>query len=111
MLESSKTNVNIENNNGLTVLDIAPLLNNREIERVVKRHGGKCAVSLVDIKTTSDLLGSRLTWIESRRTNMIRFYSWRRNAILVVATLIITATYQTVLQPPGGVSDGSSQSG
>lgn len=114
MLESSKINVNLENKNGLTVLDIAALHNNREMERIVKRHGGKHAVSLVEIKTTSDVLGSRLTWRESRRTKMIRFYSCiseeRRNALLVVATLIITATYQTVLQPPGGVSDGGGQS-
>lgn len=110
MLESSNINVNIENKNGLTVLDIAALHNNREMERKVKRHGGKRAVSLVGIKTTSDLLASRLTWRESRRTRKIRSYSWiseeRRNALLVVVTLIITATYQTGLQPPGGVSDG-----
>ncbi|ESQ41524.1 hypothetical protein EUTSA_v10013476mg [Eutrema salsugineum] len=119
MLESSKINVNIENKNGYTVLDIALVQrqhNNRgEIERLVKRHGGKCSSSLVKIKTTSDLLGSRLTWRESRRTRMIRSYSWiseeRRNALLVVATLIITATYQTALQPPGGVSDGGGSGG
>ncbi|AED92169.1 putative protein [Arabidopsis thaliana] len=113
LLESSKINVNIENKNGLTVFDIAVLHNNREIERMVKRHGGKRSVSLVKIKTTSDILASQLSWRESRRTKKIRFYSWiseeRRNALLVVATLIVTATYQTVLQPPGGVSDGGGQ--
>lgn len=115
MLESSKINVNIENKNGLTVLDIAALHNNREMERKVKRHGGKRAGSLVGIKTTSDLLSSQLTWRESRRIRNIRSYSWlsekRRNALLVVVTLIITATYQTGLQPPGGVSDGGGQIG
>ncbi|XP_010453686.1 PREDICTED: ankyrin repeat-containing protein At2g01680-like [Camelina sativa] len=115
MLESSKINVNIENKNGFTVLDVAALHDNREIERMVKRHGGKRSVSLVKIKTTSDLLASKLSWRESRRTKNIRFYSWiseeRRNALLVVATLIVTATYQTGLQPPGGVSDGGGTSG
>lgn len=62
ILESSNINVNIENKTGLTVLDIAALHNNREIERMVKRHGGKLSVSLVDIKTTSDLLASQLSW-------------------------------------------------
>lgn len=116
MLKSSKINVNIENKDGLTVLDIAVLQRHGDIERMVKRHGGKRSISLVKIKTTSDILGSRLTWRESRRTRTIRFYSWiseeRRNALLVVATLIITATYQTVLQPPGGLYDsGESGSG
>ncbi|CAH2072679.1 unnamed protein product [Thlaspi arvense] len=119
LLKSSKINVNIENKNGLTVLDVAVLQrqdNNRgDIERMVKSHGGERSLSLVKIKTTSDLLGSRLTWAESRRTKMIRSYSWiseeRRNALLVVATLIITATYQTVLQPPGGVSDSGESGG
>ncbi|EOA20554.1 hypothetical protein CARUB_v10000867mg [Capsella rubella] len=115
MLKSSNINVNIENKNGFTVLDVAALHNNREIERMVKKHGGKRSVSLVKIKTTSDLLASKLSWRESRRTKNIRFYSWiseeRRNALLVVAALIVTATYQTALQPPGGVSDGGGQDG
>uniref|UniRef100_A0A1J3E439 Ankyrin repeat-containing protein n=1 Tax=Noccaea caerulescens TaxID=107243 RepID=A0A1J3E439_NOCCA len=119
MLKSSKINVNIEDKNGLTVLDIAVLRRQenirRDIERMVKRHGGKRSLSLAKIKTTSDLLGSGLTWRESRRTRMIRSYAWiseeRRNALLVVATLIITATYQTVLQPPGGVSNSGGGGG
>ncbi|KAG5403247.1 hypothetical protein IGI04_009366 [Brassica rapa subsp. trilocularis] len=119
MLKSSNVNVNIENKNGLTVLDVAVLLRREgsrwgRVERMVKWHGGKRSASLVKIKTTSDILSSKLTWCESRRTKSIRSYSWiseeRRNALLVVATLIITATYQTVLQPPGGVSD-SGESG
>ncbi|VVB14589.1 unnamed protein product [Arabis nemorensis] len=115
MLKSSKINVNIENNDGLTVVDIAVLQRHGAVERKVKRHGGKRSVSLVKIKTTSDILGSRLTWRESRRTRMIRSYSWIseeiRNALLVAATLIITATYQTVLQPPGGVYDSGESGG
>ncbi|CAF2119765.1 unnamed protein product [Brassica rapa] len=119
MLKSSNVNVNIENKNGLTVLDVAVLLRREgsrwgRVERMVKWHGGKRSASLVKIKTTSDILSSKLTWCESRRTKSIRSYSWiseeRRNALLVVATLIITATYQTVLQPPGGVSDGGTTS-
>ncbi|XP_018475000.2 ankyrin repeat-containing protein BDA1 [Raphanus sativus] len=122
MLKSSNVNVNIENKNGLTVLDVAVLLRREGnrwgswcgVERVVKWHGGKRSASLVKSKTTSDILGSKLTWCESRRTRSIRSYSWiseeRRNALLVVATLIITATYQTVLQPPGGVSDSGESS-
>ncbi|XP_013626834.1 PREDICTED: uncharacterized protein LOC106332885 [Brassica oleracea var. oleracea] len=119
MLKSSNVNVNIENKNGLTVLDVAVLLRREgsrwgRVERMVKWHGGKRSASLVKIRTTSDILSSKLTWCESRRTKSIRSYSWiseeRRNALLVVATLIITATYQTVLQPPGGVSDGGTTS-
>ncbi|CAA7045503.1 unnamed protein product, partial [Microthlaspi erraticum] len=72
MLESSKINVNIEDKSGLTVLDIAVLRrqenNRRDIERMVKRHGGKRSVSLAKIKTTSDVLGSPLTWSESSQT-------------------------------------------
>ncbi|KAL1205898.1 Ankyrin repeat-containing protein BDA1 [Cardamine amara subsp. amara] len=103
MLESSKINVNIENKNVLTVVDIAALHNNREMERKVKRHGGKRAVSLVGLKTTSELLGSQLTWKESRRTRKIRFFSSiseeRRNALLVVVALIITAIYLSDRSP------------
>ncbi|KAG7550748.1 Ankyrin repeat-containing domain superfamily [Arabidopsis thaliana x Arabidopsis arenosa] len=102
--------INRRDKDGNTPLHLAA-----ETERMVKRHGGKRSVSLVKIKTTSDLLASKLSWRESRRTKKIRFYSWiseeRRNALLVVATLIVTATYQTVLQPPGGVSDGGGQNG
>ncbi|CAN8256204.1 unnamed protein product [Cochlearia groenlandica] len=113
MLNSSKINVNIENKNGLTVLDVVLLLKQdnikRDIERLVKKHGGKRSVSLVKIKTTPDVLASRFTWNESRQTKLVRSYSWiseeRRNALLVVATLVITSTYQTALQPPGGISD------
>ncbi|KAJ0260999.1 Ankyrin repeat family protein [Hirschfeldia incana] len=122
MLKSSNVNVNIENKNGLTVLDVAVLLRREGnrwgswcgVERVLKWHGGKRSASLVKIKTASDILSSKLTRWESKRTRSIRYYSWmseeRRNALLVVATLIITATYQTVLQPPGGVSDNGATS-
>ncbi|KFK25781.1 hypothetical protein AALP_AA8G159500 [Arabis alpina] len=110
MLKSSMINVNIENKEGLTVLDIAVLHTNGDMAKMVKKHGGKQrSVSSVNSKTTSDILGSRPSWCEKRRTRLIRSYSWiseaRRNALLIVATLIITATYQTALQPPGGLRD------
>lgn len=105
MLKSSNVNVNIENKNGLTVLDVAVLLRREgsrwcRVERMVKWHGGKRSASLVKIKTTSDILSSKLTWCESRRTKSIRSYSWiseeRRNALLVVATLIIIRPFSSL---------------
>ncbi|XP_010492391.1 PREDICTED: protein ACCELERATED CELL DEATH 6-like [Camelina sativa] len=115
MLLSPMVNVNIENKNNLNVLDIAAQHNNGEMERVIKKHGGTRSICLVAIETTSDLLASQLSFAESSRTKSIRFYSCtseeRKNALLVVVTLIFTATFQTILQPPGGLSDGGGQSG
>ncbi|KAH0894037.1 hypothetical protein HID58_056466, partial [Brassica napus] len=57
----------------------------------------KRPLSLVKIKTTWDILGAKLTWRESKRTVVIRSYSWiskeRRN-ILFLFNPKFTTSYQ-----------------
>ncbi|KAF7848322.1 hypothetical protein BT93_L2097 [Corymbia citriodora subsp. variegata] len=95
-------NVNAKNFNDRTALDI--FQGNATDEDVVKRLRRKsiCTLSL------SQYFGNELTVSEKYA------YAWgiedeaTRDIILVVATLIATATYQAVLSPPGGYWQDSS---
>ncbi|KAF8038320.1 hypothetical protein BT93_B0991 [Corymbia citriodora subsp. variegata] len=90
-------NVNVRNFHGRTALDIFQ----------VNVHFDEDVAKTLRRKSTSTL---SLSQYFSREVNVFEKYAsaWgiedeaTRNIILVVATLIATATYQAVLSPPGG---------
>ncbi|KAL1190846.1 Ankyrin repeat-containing protein BDA1 [Cardamine amara subsp. amara] len=117
LLGSRMVNRNIHNHNGFTALDI--LLNqrpdhrNREIEKIIRKSGGKSANSLPKSKKMSKLLKTPINFTEHLFTKTSRYRNQTsdgsRNALLVIAALIIATTYQTALQPPGGVYQGNAE--
>ncbi|XP_023636524.1 ankyrin repeat-containing protein BDA1 isoform X2 [Capsella rubella] len=111
LVKCSVVNRNIHNQIGLTVLDI--LHNQRDhhmnsnIENIIRKWGGKSGDSLPKSKKVSEILRSSIGFTEHLFTQTARYRNQTsdgtRSALLVIAALIITATYQTALQPPGGV--------
>ncbi|KAK3419313.1 LOW QUALITY PROTEIN: hypothetical protein EUGRSUZ_H05145 [Eucalyptus grandis] len=107
-------NVNAKNLEGLTALDIFHDLqerfqhnSNEEVGKILRRAKGKRASSLSGVTRLGDYLSQELTIFESQDRYLNDPGSSSRtksprNAILVVAVLIVTATYEAVLSPPGG---------
>ncbi|XP_023632877.1 ankyrin repeat-containing protein BDA1 [Capsella rubella] len=120
LLECRLVQRNKVNGDGLTFLDI---LRNQEqscrgrgqgtvgveldLEQVVLKTGCKEAASVRKSKARSEFLKSPITFVTYCSTSMRRLRSntsdESRGVFLIVCALIITATYQTALQPPGGV--------
>ncbi|XVE86169.1 hypothetical protein DITRI_Ditri18aG0014300 [Diplodiscus trichospermus] len=102
----------------LTALDILHLGNQtavdkREIMRMLAKAGclrSSLHSSLSKFRTSAQHFRSTITYGEKLAINLAResknMSSDTRNALLVVAVLIITATYQASLSPPGGVWPG-----
>ena len=99
------------NGDGLTFLDILRNLENSgdwdlDLEQVILKTRCKEAASMPKTKSLSDLLKSPFTVWTYYSTGLKRLRSDSseevRGAFLIVFTLIITVTYQTGLQPPGG---------
>ncbi|KAF8098076.1 hypothetical protein N665_0275s0043 [Sinapis alba] len=99
------------NGDGLTFLDI---LRNQgksrdlDLEQAVVKTGCKEATSLPKLeKTTSDHYKTPITFWSHCSTGIRRLKSDTseegRAVFLIICTLIITSTYQTALQPPGGL--------
>lgn len=117
LLGSRMVNPNIYNHNGLTALDILQNQRadhmNREIEKTIRKSGGKSANSLPKSKKMSKLLKSPISFTEHLFTKASRYRNQisdgSRNALLVIAALIIATTYQTALQPPGGVYQSNAE--
>ncbi|KAG2267344.1 hypothetical protein Bca52824_061899 [Brassica carinata] len=113
LLECRSVERNKVNGNDLTFLDILRSQGPRvvgedlDLEEVVANTGCKEAASLPKSKAMLDILKSPLTFSTFGSTFMRRQRSSTsdeaRGVFLIVCTLIITATYQTALQPPGGV--------
>ncbi|KAF2546279.1 hypothetical protein F2Q70_00019927 [Brassica cretica] len=123
LLECRLVKRNDVNGDGLTFLDI--LRRNQErreeaggsqgpgeeedldLEQVVVNTGCKEAASVPRSKAQYEIYKSPLTFWTFCSTFMRRLRSntsdEARAVFLIVCTLIITATYQTALQPPGGV--------
>ncbi|XP_010462702.1 PREDICTED: ankyrin repeat-containing protein ITN1-like [Camelina sativa] len=78
-----------------------------DLEQVVVKTGCKEAASVRKSKARSEFLKSPITFVTYCSTSMRRLRSKTsdeaRGVFLIVCALIITATYQTALQPPGGV--------
>ncbi|CAN6867886.1 unnamed protein product [Brassica oleracea] len=115
LLGSRAVNRNIYNRNGLTALDILQnqRYRNREIEETIRKSGGDIGNSLPKSKKLSEILRSPIPFKEYLFTKAARYRKHisdgSRSALLVIVALIITTTYQTALQPPGGVYQSNAE--
>ncbi|KAF7130812.1 hypothetical protein RHSIM_Rhsim10G0025900 [Rhododendron simsii] len=102
--------MNEKNSEGATALDIAETLTSGSarttIESILRGAGALKSLSLANDCSLVDFLSSRESWVE---TTFHTFLSMRkgmsmkmRKAVIVVAVLITTATFQAVLTPLGG---------
>ena len=126
--------VNSLNNNGLTALDCLLLFQSeagdREIEEILRQAGGSRARDLHTLGTQTAITISNQDQHNqpaapeqphhSRAKRVLEYFKYNkardspseiRNAMLVIAILIATATYQAVLSPPGGVWQDDSLQG
>uniref|UniRef100_A0A2N9H9Y0 PGG domain-containing protein n=1 Tax=Fagus sylvatica TaxID=28930 RepID=A0A2N9H9Y0_FAGSY len=77
--------------------------------RVMLRRAGASTGSSLSIVTTYEdyLRQPKNIFLERQLTSHARevanFSDGKRNALLVIAALFVTVTYQTVLSPPGGL--------
>jgi glucose-6-phosphate-specific signal transduction histidine kinase len=94
-----------------TALDIA---GSTEIKGILLSVGVKPSSKVKDSPTLADELRSNVTFMEKILIYILRIRKdiseEQRNAFLIVATLIATATYQSALSPPGGVYQGDAGS-
>ncbi|CAH8382351.1 unnamed protein product [Eruca vesicaria subsp. sativa] len=109
LLECRLVERNKVNGDGLTFLDILRNLQSHcdlDLEKVILKTRCKEAASIPKPKAVSEFLKSplNLATYSSTITNRLRSNTSEeaRGAFLIVFTLIITATFQTALQPPGG---------
>ncbi|CAL5438687.1 unnamed protein product [Camellia sinensis] len=110
--EESYMNMNKKNLEGLTALGIAEKLKcerpseaTTKIEAILRRAGAFQRSSSPTHYSRAGFLKSRERRIE-KITRFLYFFSMAtetRNAMLVVAVLVATCTYQAILSPPGGV--------
>ncbi|KAJ8760677.1 hypothetical protein K2173_017667 [Erythroxylum novogranatense] len=114
MLLKPKADLNVKNCDGSTVVQI--LLRQGQLDKnKLGAIRGLAKVSEVpsfsEITSYSDYLRRRITGLEKWAVGTYRekvlMSNETRNAVLVVAILIATATYQAVLNPPGGFSQAS----
>lgn len=113
LLVKQARGINDKNSKGLTALDIAMQLQtepNGSALKILCRGGARRGSSTGGPKTVTyaAYLSSKTTIME--RTIRLATYLDTglpgdvQNIILVVAVLIVTATYQAALSPPGGIS-------
>jgi len=92
----------------LTALDIAA---SAEIKGILLSAGAKPSSKVKDDSKLEDKLRSNVTIMDKILVYVLRIRKdiseEQRNAFLIVATLIATATYQSALSPPGGVYQGN----
>ncbi|XP_010458943.1 PREDICTED: ankyrin repeat-containing protein ITN1-like [Camelina sativa] len=111
LLECRMVQRNEVNGDGLTFLDIlrrqGHIDEGGDLEQVALKTGCKEASSLPKMMKTYDLFKSPITFLAYCSTHTRRISSdtseEARGVFLIICTLLITATYQTALQPPGGV--------
>ena len=82
---------------------------------MLRRAGAKRASSLPKVTSYADYLRPKVSLPEKLRIQRSRD-KWsiseeKRNALLVVATLLITVTYQGILSPPGGLREDGPKPG
>ncbi|XVE68931.1 hypothetical protein DITRI_Ditri09bG0109600 [Diplodiscus trichospermus] len=103
-----KNQTNLEN---LTALDILKRqTGTEEAQRILLGAGGLEGTALPKLFTLPQYLQSNIPFWELMYKSVVRqrknLSNETRNALLVVAALILTATYQATLSPPGGISQG-----
>ncbi|KAH7514272.1 hypothetical protein FEM48_Zijuj11G0071100 [Ziziphus jujuba var. spinosa] len=107
LLLKSGIHVNAKNSRGLTALDISDP-QKTEIREILQKAKAKHGDSQPQISNSKDyLLTSKISFYKSVliyiRRSKKNINVDTRNVLLVVAALILTATYQSGLSPPGGV--------
>ncbi|XP_061352809.1 ankyrin repeat-containing protein BDA1-like [Gastrolobium bilobum] len=105
LLVKTMRNLNAKNLENSTALDIAAA-NNAEMESILVSGGARRGSSVTNAPSFADKLKSKLTIMDKIIIYILRSMNItddQRNALLVVATLVATATYQLTLSPPGGV--------
>ncbi|RHN41843.1 putative ankyrin repeat-containing domain, PGG domain-containing protein [Medicago truncatula] len=108
LLVKTKINLNAKNSENSTALDIAA---SSEIKGILLSAGAKPSSKVKDVSKLEDKLRSNVTILDKMLIYILRIRKdiseEQRNAFLIVATLIATATYQSALSPPGGVYQGN----
>ncbi|GLU07209.1 hypothetical protein SLE2022_241740 [Rubroshorea leprosula] len=112
LLECKMISKNEVNLNGQSALDIlSGQVNSSETANILRQAGCLEAERIPARQTLAESLRTRMSCSQKLRRTMVRqnnmISSDMRNAMLVVAVLILTATYQTCLTPPGGVWQGN----
>ncbi|GKU87091.1 hypothetical protein SLEP1_g1542 [Rubroshorea leprosula] len=114
LLECKMISKNKVNLNGQSALDmLSGQVNNSETVDILRQAGCLEAKSFPEQarQKLAESLKKKMSWLQKLRRTMTRqnnmISSDMRNAMLVVAVLILTATYQTCLTPPGGVWQGN----
>ncbi|GLU07211.1 hypothetical protein SLE2022_241760 [Rubroshorea leprosula] len=114
LLECKMISKNKVNLNGQSALDmLSGQVNNSETADILRQAGCLEAKSFPEQarQKLAESLKKKMSWLQKLRRTMTRqnnmISSDMRNAMLVVAVLILTATYQTCLTPPGGVWQGN----
>lgn len=107
----NRININAKNFEDLTALDISKLpVCDTDIGILLHQNGALGASSLARGTTLADFLTSKMSmvekWILSTYVRKSCMSNENRNALLMVAVLIATATFQAVLSPPGGFRQG-----
>ncbi|KAJ1405219.1 Ankyrin repeat [Sesbania bispinosa] len=104
LLVKTKMDLNAKNFENSTALDIAA---SEEIESILFRARAKRGTSVTDAPTFADTLRSNITVMDEVLIYILRIRKditeEQRNALLIVAAHVATATYQSALSPPSGV--------
>ncbi|GLT87496.1 hypothetical protein SLE2022_055750 [Rubroshorea leprosula] len=108
----SKNKINL---NGRSALDMLEgQLNNSQTRHILHQAGCLKAERIPARRTLAESLRLKMSWSETFRRTVAcqnnKISGDMRNAMLVVAVLILTSTYQACLSPPGGLSQGNNDS-
>uniref|UniRef100_A0A2N9HA49 PGG domain-containing protein n=1 Tax=Fagus sylvatica TaxID=28930 RepID=A0A2N9HA49_FAGSY len=111
LLSWGGVDINFKNFEGKTAWDILEgqtQVDNTEMRVMLRRAGASTGSSLSTVTTYEDYLRRpKFRSLERRLTSYARevanFSDGKRNALLVIAALFVTVTYQAVLSPPGGL--------
>ncbi|KAJ1400806.1 PGG domain [Sesbania bispinosa] len=104
LVKTKKMDLKAKNLENSTALDIA---GSAEIKSILVKAKAKHGSSVTSAPTLSDKLRSKITVMDKVLIFILRIRNGisedQRNAYLIVAALVATATYQSTLSPPGGV--------